>query len=381
MDTAAISPVRGASAEPFLRFERAKCVPLPNYTPMSQSSLLGLATAEAPHAATQDQVRDATLGIFEGAGLDLDALSSVFDNAGVARRTFAWPVESYLEAPSVTRRAARFRELAPRLLAQASAEAAPPGLRERITHVVTVTSSGVATPGLECFMSSEFGLPSNARRMPLFGLGCAGGAAGLAIARDLANSSPDACVLLQVVELTSLTLMAKDTTPRNFVACALFGDGAAAAVVGAPTDEFPAIATLEKSVTHLMPNTLELMGWEVEEDGWKLLLSPRIPAIVKREVRGLVETTMDGKRPDHWILHPGGGKVLDAYCAGLELSPDEIADSAAVLREHGNMSASTVLFVLERLLRRPQRATGTGILTAFGPGFSAEALRISLPSS
>lgn len=354
---------------------------LTKYTPMSQSSLLGLATAEAPYPTSQDEVREATLGMFQGAKMDLEALSSVFDNAGVERRTFAWPLGSYLEAPSVTQRAARFRELAPQLLAEASAKAAPPGLRERITHVVTVTSSGIATPGLECSMPADFVLSASARRIPLFGLGCAGGAAGLAIARDLAHSTPDACVLLQVVELTSLTLMAADATPRNFVACALFGDGAAAAVIGAPSAEFPALASIENSVTHLMPDSLDLMGWEVEQAGWRLILSPRIPAIVKREVRGLVDAVMEGEWPEHWILHPGGGKVLDAYRAGLELSDGQLAHSSAVLHEHGNMSAATVLFVLDRLLRQSGRPKSTGVLTAFGPGFSAEALRIGLPAS
>ncbi|MFT7676796.1 MAG: alkylresorcinol/alkylpyrone synthase [Planctomycetota bacterium] len=348
---------------------------------MSQSSLLGLATAEAPFPISQSEVRDATIGLFRGANMDLNALSSVFDNAGVGRRTFAWPLGSYMESPSVTQRAARFRELAPELLAEASANAAPPELRERITHIVTVTSSGIATPSLECSMAADIGLPSSARRVPLFGLGCGGGAAGLAIASDLANSSPNACVLLQVVELTSLTLMSTDATPRNFVACALFGDGAAAAVIGSPSTEFPALASIEKSTTHLMPDSLDLMGWEVVEAGWRLILSPRIPAIVKREVRGLMEAAMDGERPDHWILHPGGGKVLDAYAAALELDQGELADSAAVLREHGNMSAATVLFVLERVLRAPRRTASSGLLTAFGPGFSAEALRIALPAN
>ena len=344
---------------------------------MPDPSLLGLATAEAPHPASQDAVLDATRSMFSDADFDLDELSTVFQNAGIDRRTFAWPLERYQQAPGVAERAARFSELAPTMLAEAAAKAASPALRKRITHVVTVCSSGIATPTLECPISPELGIPANARRVPVFGLGCGGGAAGLAIARDLAKSSPEACVLVQVVELTSLTLITDDATRRNFVACALFGDGAAAAVVGTPDAEHPALATLGKSVTHLLPDTLDLMGWDVDEQGWRVVFSPRIPAVVKREVHDLVTETTDGERPEQWILHPGGAKVLDAYKSSLELNDEDVADSVATLSEHGNMSAATVMFVLERALRRG--ATGSGVLTAFGPGFSAEALSVTFP--
>lgn len=341
---------------------------------MPDPHLLGLGTAEAPHPASQDAVLGASRSMFSDADFNLDELSSVFANAGIDRRTFAWPLEHYMRAPGVAERAARFSELAPRMLAEAAKKAAPPALRERITHVVTVCSSGIATPTLECPIAPELGLPANARRVPVFGLGCGGGAAGLGIARDLALSSPDACVLVQVVELTSLTLITDDATRRNFVACALFGDGAAAAVIGTPDADHPGIATLGKSVTRLLPDTLDLMGWDVDEEGWRVVFSPRIPAVVKREVRGLVHDAMGDQRPENWVLHPGGAKVLDAYSTSLELDDADMTDSVATLSQHGNMSAATVLFVLERAIQRG--ATGPGVLTAFGPGFSAEAVPV-----
>ena len=348
---------------------------------MDEPAILGLATAEGPFPATQADVRAQTLSMFEGADFDVLELSAVFDNAGIARRTFAWPLERYSERPGVAERGARFRSLAPIMLADAAGRAADPSLRRRITHVVTVCSSGIVTPTLECLIASELGIPAAARRVPVFGLGCAGGAAGLAMARDLAGSSRDACVLLLVIELTSLTLITDDASRRNFVACALFGDGAAAAVIGAPSDEHPALATIGKAVTKLIPNTLDLMGWDVEDNGWRVVFSPRIPAVVRREVDALVADAMDGEQPSHFVLHPGGAKVLDAYRQSLGLSAEDIADSTAVLGDHGNMSAATVLFVLDRILRREGRAAGKGIMTAFGPGFSAEALSLSLPAN
>lgn len=348
---------------------------------MKDPAILGLATTEGPFAASQGDVRAETLSMFDGADFDVEGLSAVFENAAIARRTFAWPLERFAERPGVAERAARFAELAPTMLADAARGAADGSLRKRITHVVTVCSSGIATPTLECVIASELGIPASARRVPVFGLGCAGGAAGLAIARDLALSAPDACVLLLVIELTSLTLITDDASRRNFVACALFGDGAAAAVIGSPTDEHPALATIGKCVTKLIPETLDLMGWGVEANGWRVVFSPRIPAVVKREVGGLVAEAMDGARPSHFVLHPGGAKVLDAYRQSLELGDSDLVDSAGVLRDHGNMSAATVLFVLDRVLRRGGRAAGPAVLTAFGPGFSAEAIHLSLSAS
>ena len=348
---------------------------------MDQPAILGLATAEAPYPAQQTDVRAQTLSMFADADFDVTTLASVFENAGIDRRTFAWPLERFSERPGVAERAQRFTELAPVMLAQAVEKAADPSLRQRITHVVMVCSSGIATPTLECLIAPGLDIPANARRVPVFGLGCAGGAAGLAIARDLASSSPDACVLLLVVELTSLTLITDDASRRNFVACALFGDGAAAAVIGAPTEAHPALATLGRSVTKLIPNTLELMGWEVMESGWRVVFSPRIPAVVKREVRALVDDATGAERPEFFALHPGGAKVIDAYRHSLELTDHDLRFSAQVLRDHGNMSATTVLFVLDQLIKERGRAAGSAVLTAFGPGFSAEAMSLSLPAS
>lgn len=319
--------------------------------------------------------------MFSEASFDTAELSSVFENAGIDRRTFAWPLEHFSKRPGVEERARRFTELAPEMLKKAVEDAADESLRQRLTHVVTVCSSGIATPTLECLIAPDLGIPASARRVPVFGLGCAGGAAGLAIARDLACSSPDACVLLLVIELTSLTLMTEDASRRNFVACALFGDGAAAAVIGAPTKSHPSLATLGPSVTKLIPDTLDLMGWEVEEGGWRVVFSPRIPAVVRRQVKELVDEATDGERPAYFALHPGGAKVIDAYEQSLELDGHDLRFSQGVLSDHGNMSAATVLFVLERLLKDPKRPAGSAVMTAFGPGFSAEAMSLQLPDA
>jgi alkylresorcinol/alkylpyrone synthase len=340
-------------------------------------ALLSLATVEAPYPVAQDDARAATLELFSDANFDLHELAAVFDNAGIERRTTALPLERYVRGMDVAERNAHYLDVSRHLLTDAARRALTPALSARLTHVVSVSSSGVATPTLECGVIEDLALPLGVRRVPVFGLGCAGGAAGLQLARDLARD-PEAYVLLLCVELTSLTLLTADASRRNFVACALFGDGAAAAVIGRPDDAHPARAELGGGVSRFFENTHDLMGWDVVDGGWRVVFSPRIPAVVRRQAAELVDAATGGRRPRRWVLHPGGAKILEAYEAALTLDADDLAPARGVLARHGNMSAATVLFVLEELLARERSAAESAVLTAFGPGFTAEACALEL---
>lgn len=345
---------------------------------MAGASLIHLATAEAPHAFSQADIRDCSLGIFQNADFDVHELAAVFTNAGVERRTLALPLDRYSRPMSPSERNRVFLDVAGRLLLGAAREALPESMRHKVTHVVTISSTGVATPSLECDVIDALGLPAGARRVPVFGLGCAGGVAGLAIARDLAESRPDALVLLLCVELTSLTFLRDDHSRRNFVAAALFGDGAAAALVGGSDFAPHGRVALGRGATRLFPETRDLMGWNVRDEGWEVVFSPRIPAVVRRHVEELVQLAHAGELPRHLILHPGGRKVLDAYREALDLAPERLEASASVLRRQGNMSSATVLFVLDDVLKDTRREPGPGLATAFGPGFSAEVMQLEL---
>jgi alkylresorcinol/alkylpyrone synthase len=338
-------------------------------------AVLALACVEAPHAARQEDAKNAALALFETAPFDLGELGAVFDRAGIARRTFAMPLAEYRNGPAAGAAQATFRRVAEDLLAQAARRVLPPAVARRVTHVVTICTTGVATPSLECAVMQTVGVDLGARRIPVFGLGCAGGVAGLQIARDLASSSPDALVLLLAVELTSLTLLRQDLSRQNFVACALFGDGAAACLVGRPRAELPGLLELGRGATRLFPRTPDLMGWEVRDDGWRVIFSPRIPAVVRAHAREIFGAVCDPARVRHFVLHPGGRKILEAYEQGLDLAPRALDHAAGVLRDHGNMSSVTVFFVLERALcDADPRAGDAAVLSAFGPGFSAEVL-------
>ncbi len=340
-------------------------------------ALLTLATVEAPHAAEQKDVEAVARMLFERADFDVDDLARVYARAGVERRTFALPLDAYGAGLAAGQRNDCFLRSAGAMLTEAAERALPAALRERVTHVVTICSTGIATPSLECEVIDALGISPRARRVPVFGLGCAGGAAGLQLARDLASGAPEALVLLLCVELTSLTFLASDRSPQNFVACALFGDGAAAALVGGRAYAGGALARIGRSTSRLLPDSRDLMGWDVRADGWRVVFSPRIPALVRREARGLVASVAD-QPPRHWVLHPGGRKILEAYAAVLELDEHALEPATATLARHGNMSAVTVLFVLERVLAAADFAPGPAVLTAFGPGFTAEALALEL---
>ena len=344
-----------------------------------EPALLSLATCEAPHAVAQDEAARRVVELFGDAEFDAAAQVAIFANAGIRRRTIALPLEAYFDRLSAQNRNRIYLEVASSMLAQAAERAVPEALRERITHVVSVSSTGIATPSLEVGVVQTLGLDPAVRRIPVFGLGCGGGVAGFSIARDLAQTGPDALVLLLCVELTSLTLLSDDKSLRNFVACAIFGDGAAAALVGrSEVGARGALATLGPGTTRLFPGTEELMGWDVRDDGWRVVFAPRIPKVVSENVAGLLEAVADRTRLRHYLLHPGGRKILEAYRSALELSDEELAPASCVLADHGNMSAATVFFVLHRVLSDPGFVPGPGVMTAFGPGFSAELMTLEL---
>jgi len=213
------------------------------------------------------------------------------------------------------------------------------------------------------------------KRLPVFGLGCAGGVIGLARAADMAMASPGSKVLLLVIELCALSFRRDDFTKSNIVATALFGDGAAAAILS--TDgRGPQVGG---GGEHTWPNSLDIMGWEVEEDGLKARFAQSIPGLVSTEFRTVLQAflrrnELNLRDFDSFACHPGGAKVLDALEEALELPAGALKDSREILREYGNMSAVTVLFVLERMLGRGEARRV--LMSSLGPGFSAAFLTL-----
>lgn len=334
--------------------------------------LAALATAVPPFVMPQQAVKREAALLFGGALGDVQRLLPLFDNAGIAQRYSAVPMAWHLVGHGFGQRNATFITAAEDLLIEAAKRALDEaGLPvEAVDEIVTVCSSGIATPSLDARVAERLGFRDDVLRTPLFGLGCAGGVLGLSRAAAAARAAPGNVVLLLVVELCSLTFRLADKSKANLVASALFGDGAAAAVIGTDLDG-PALGA---SGEQRWPDTLDVMGWDVADDGLGVLFSIKVPEFARTGMRAATDRFLDRHRQtradiDRYICHPGGAKVIDGLEEALELAPGALADSRGVLRDCGNMSAATVLFVLERALAEP--GWRRGLVTALGPGFTA----------
>jgi alkylresorcinol/alkylpyrone synthase len=246
-----------------------------------------------------------------------------------------------------------------------------------VASLFFVSVTGVASPSIDARLIARLGLRTNVRRLPIFGLGCVAGAAGLARAADYVRAYPDQIAVLVAVELCSLTWQRDDVSVANLIAVGLFGDGAAAAVVaGSEVDaDGPEIVATESI---LYPGTLDAMGWRISENGFRLLLSPDVPEIVRAHLghdvgRFLGEHGLEPTDVGSWIIHPGGPKVLRAAQAALGLPAEALEISWDCLRRVGNLSSASVLMVLEAVAEHRRPPAGTwALLAAMGPGFCAE---------
>jgi alkylresorcinol/alkylpyrone synthase len=335
--------------------------------------LLALATAVPPFALGQSEVAIRAGHLFAERGVaDLERLMPVFAHAGIECRYSCVPIDWYSAPHGWAERNGLYLEHAVRLLERAGRSALErAGLdAPAIDAVVVVSTTGVATPSLDAVLIGRLGLRSDVRRLPIFGLGCAGGVIGLARAADLARAAPGTRILFLAVELCALSFRKNDVSKSNVVATALFGDGAAAAVLGSDGDG-PAFGA---SGEHTWPESLGVMGWDVAEDGLKAIFSRDIPALVRRHMRDVVSEFLARHRLglsdiDHFVCHPGGAKVIVALEEAFRLPEGALVHARSVLRDYGNMSAVTALFVLERALAAGDR--GRMLMTALGPGFSA----------
>lgn len=348
---------------------------------MQPCSLLSLATAVPPHVIEQSEAKVRARAAFGGKKALFDRLSGVFDNAGIARRHIVAPQDWYVHSHGWHDRNAVYLEASEKLFIDvATAAIEKAGLKpHEIDGVVAVSTTGIATPSLEARVGARIGLRDNVRRVPVFGLGCAGGVNGLALAARLATAEPGSVWLFVTVETCSISIRLDSDDPAAVVATALFGDGAAAAVV---TTGLHSLAHITGSTEKLWPDTLRIMGWDVEDPGLAVVFDRAIPPFIEAELGATVDSMCKelGIRRDEidrFCCHPGGVKVIDAIESALELNQGELNLEREVLRDYGNMSAPTVLFVLERLLERglPQRV----MMTAFGPGFTCAGLLLEAP--
>ena len=303
-------------------------------------------------------------------------------SAQVATRHLALPLERYRELDGFTDANDAFLEVAVPLGAQAVTEALDAaGLAPAdVDFILSTTVTGVAVPSLEARIAARIGLRPDVKRVPLMGLGCLAGAAGIARLHDFLLGAPDAVGVLVSVELCSLTVQRNDPTAANMVASGLFGDGGAAVVaVGAnhPLAQSPGPKVID-TVSHLYPDTDRAMGWDVGHTGFKIVLGAEVPELVEMyladDVKGLLgRHGLEVSDIARWISHPGGPKVIEAIQATLGLGHDDLAMTWNSLSRIGNLSSASVLHVFQDTLEQRPAAPGDwGVLMAMGPGFAAE---------
>lgn len=339
-------------------------------------TIQAIATAVPPYRLAQEDVRQFATMLFRGRVHQLDRLTAVFAHTLIQHRHLSQPLEwfgaphTFAEANAIYERVARQLSEQASCLAIEQAGISP----DEIAMVVFVSTTGIATPSLDSYLIQSLGLPAHTARLPIWGLGCAGGVSGLARAAELTHAFPGKSVLLVAVELCSLTFQLDDLSKSNLVATTLFGDGAAAILLRLGEGDGP---QLLNQYSHLFPHSADIMGWEIIETGLKVRFARSIPTLVERHMPELVQSacTEWGIEPEqlaHFVFHPGGPKVLQAYADSLNLAPEKLAQAHQVWANYGNMSSPTVLFTLEQFVRQVARTGEYGLMAALGPGFSAE---------
>jgi alkylresorcinol/alkylpyrone synthase len=315
----------------------------------------------------------------------LKPLEQFYTNVKVNGRYLSWPLERYKEPTTFEERNDAYIETALELGEQTICALLDRAQMEpqEIDQLTTISTTGIAVPSLDARLMNRIPFSRGMKRLPLFGLGCVGGAAGIARTADYLQGHPEEAVILFAVELCSLTIQRDDLSMANLVASGLFGDGAAAVLMVG--DDHPRAKRVQRglprvidSQSQFFPDTEHIMGWEVTNSGFKVMLSADIASLAQSEVRPVMEVFL-GRHDltitdiDHWLVHPGGPRVIQALADGLGLPEEALTLSWESLAEAGNISSASVLLILDKTMKRSQPKPGEfGVLMAMGPAFCAE---------
>lgn len=351
----------------------------------SPPTIVSVGTALPEHTYSQAEIVETAEPLLTppDAGEAVDLLDYFSDAVGVSRRHLALPLDAYPEVSGFGEANDLFEQHATELGADALGAAADgTGLElSDVDAVFFTTVTGISAPSVDAKLVNETDLPPDVERTPMFGLGCVAGAAGTARMTDYLRAHPDSVAVLLSVELCSLTFQPDDTSVPNQLATSLFADGAAA-VLAAGADRNPGGPDPPTSVAAnrsiLYPDTEWVMGWELDEAGFHVVLSGDLADVLTGRLRAdasdfLARHELALSDIDHWVGHPGGPAVLESVAEEFELDREDLAESWASLDRHGNLSSASVLFVLHRVLDRAAIDPGDrGLMFAMGPGFSAE---------
>ena len=356
--------------------------------PPSSSSCItpviaGTATALPAHRYGQHELAEVARQLLPELRLEAGVIQRFFRRVGVEQRFLALEASEYAALSGLGQRNDAWLRVAGPLAERAVHDALrDAGLRpEDVNALFTTTITGIAVPSLDARLMNRMPFDAAVKRTPLFGLGCLAGAAGIARAADYLRAFPREVAMLISVELCSLTLQREDASLANVISSGLFGDGAAAVVlVGAEHPLAKRGVRVLDSRSRFFPRTERVMGWDVVDGGFKIVLSPHVPAIAREGVPGLVDELLarNGRERGDiaaWVAHPGGPAVMSALAEGLGVAKDALEPTRKSLAQVGNLSSASVLFLLDDFRKKVRPARDSyGVMLAMGPAFCAEAV-------
>lgn len=336
---------------------------------------------------SQSDLTQALLAYLDNSEVSPKLVSRLHESVQVKNRHLSMPIEAYLSLHNFTERNHAYGEIAlslgelciRNLLDKCQLDA------QGISQLMFTTVTGLSVPSIDARLMNRIPFSSHLKRVPIFGLGCVAGAAGISRSADYLKGHPHDSVILLAIELCSLTIQQDDISMANFVGSGLFGDGAAAILMVG--DKHPLAKSAKTQIvatqSDFYPNTEHVMGWQIGTNGFKLILSAEVPHVAEHILPTSVFNFLSKNELkihdiDHWISHPGGPKVITAIEKGLGLNSDSLALSRESLADIGNLSSASVLAIFEKTLieRKPQK-NEQGLLLAMGPGFCSEMVLLS----
>ncbi|GGE34330.1 putative chalcone synthase [Pullulanibacillus camelliae] len=356
------------------------------------SIILSNGVATPPYVIEQKTTMDFARQFFQKDFHDIERLLRIFQNGRIKQRYFAAPLDWFQTSHTFSEK----NDLYCRMALDLSIEAINacltnhdylrgPVTPDQIDAIIFVSTTGLATPSMDARIMNAMPFGSHTKRIPIWGLGCAGGTAGLARAHEYCQAFPHAAVLVVSVELCSLTFQHQDRSKSNLIGVSLFADGAACSLIVGEESSLceqthrgivPKIITSESTLLH---DAEDVMGWEIKDDGLYVVFSKSIPNLVAQWLQPVVSTFLHKwersiDEVQHMIAHPGGRKVLEAYESSLKVERYKLESAWDVLQHYGNMSSPTVLYVLDRVMKKEHQRKECGLALSLGPGFSAELL-------
>lgn len=348
--------------------------------------IISTSKIDLPFKTNQSEFKEFAREIFSSKFDDIDRILESFDNTLIETRNISVPVDYFKSDKTFKEKNDLFIELALKYSIEAIEKCLTKSeiKASEITDIVFITSTGISTPSIDALIINKMKLNPLINRTPVWGLGCAGGVSGLAKANTIAIANPKAVVMLVSVELCSLTFIKDDLSKSNLIATGLFSDGVSAVLITGDEikSEKKSRVRIMDSQSKLYFDTLDIMGWDITDEGFKVVFSKDIPAFISKIVKNDITDflNINNLKADdikYFIVHPGGKKVIDAYVDSLEIDIDKFHNTVEILKNYGNMSSATVLYVLDKFMGEFSES-GIGIMMSLGPGFSSELLLLEI---